>query len=150
MSAPSPEAAPASPDRTGRIVISVDAMGGDRGPSAVVSAMVHSARKNPEIAFLVHGDRSVLEPLIARRRVLAGRCTCRHAERTVTMAEKPSHVMRRGEGTSMWAALEAVRAGEAAAAVSCGNTGALMALAMLRLRRLPGITRPAIAVLWPS
>jgi glycerol-3-phosphate acyltransferase PlsX len=58
--------------------------------------------------------------------------------------------MRQGKGTSMWSTLEAVRNGEATVAVSCGNTGALMALSMVRLRKLPGVNRPAIAVLWPS
>lgn len=138
-----------TPDK-GRILISVDAMGGDRGPAAVVAALVRSADKNPEIGFIVHGDEAALTPLIARRRQLSGRCEIRHAPRVVTMEDKPSHVMRHGEGTSMWEAIESVRIGEAAAAVSCGNTGALMAISTIRLRRLPGVNRPAIAVLWPS
>ena len=66
------------------------------------------------------------------------------------MADKPSQVMRTGRGTSMWSAIEAVRDGEAEVVVSCGNTGALMAVSMLRLRKLPGVNRPAIAILWPS
>jgi glycerol-3-phosphate acyltransferase PlsX len=66
------------------------------------------------------------------------------------MDDKPSQVVRNGKGTSMWSALEAVREGSASVAVSCGNTGALMALSMMRLRRLPGVNRPAIAVLYPS
>ena len=60
------------------------------------------------------------------------------------MDDKPSQVLRKGGDTSMWSALESVRSGEALAAVSCGNTGALMALSMLRLRKLPGV--PLIAV----
>jgi len=66
------------------------------------------------------------------------------------MDDKPSHVMRNGKGTSMWSAIDSVREGEAAAAVSCGNTGALMAVSMIRLRKLPGVNRPAIAILFPS
>jgi glycerol-3-phosphate acyltransferase PlsX len=66
------------------------------------------------------------------------------------MEEKPSHVMRHGKDTSMWSAIESVRNGEATVAVSCGNTGALMLVSMVRLRKLPGIYRPAIGVLWPS
>jgi glycerol-3-phosphate acyltransferase PlsX len=58
--------------------------------------------------------------------------------------------MRRGKGTSMWSTLEAVRDGDAQAAVSCGNTGALMLVSMVALRKLPGVDRPAIACLWPS
>ena len=143
------ERAPAAA-AAGRIVISVDAMGGDHGPAAVVAGLVLSAQKNPEIAFLLHGDADVLQPLVARRRGLAERCQIVHAAGTVTMTEKPSHVVRHGQDTSMWSALESVRQGDATVAVSCGNTGALMALSMLRLRKLPGVNRPAIACLWPS
>lgn len=125
-------------------------MGGDRGPSAVIGGLVKSAEANPEIAFLLHGDEAVLGPLVARRPELAGRCTICHAPRTVTMSDKPSQVMRHGEGTSMWSCIEAVKSGAATVAVSCGNTGALMALSMVRLRKLPGVNRPAIACLWPS
>ena len=133
-----------------RIVISVDAMGGDRGPAAVVAGLVASAAKNPEIAFILHGDEALLVPLLARQRVLDGRCDLRHAPRVVTMNDKPSQVMRHGEGTSMWSCIDSVKRGEATVAVSCGNTGALMALSMIRLRKLPGVNRPAIACLWPS
>ena len=66
------------------------------------------------------------------------------------MEDKPSQVVRSGKQTSMWSTLEAVRNGEAHGAVSCGNTGALMALSMIRLRKLAGVNRPAIAILWPS
>lgn len=133
-----------------RIVISVDAMGGDRGPAAVVAGLVDSASKNPDIAFVLHGDEAILAPLLKRHTALKGRVELRHAPRVVTMEDKPSQVMRHGEGTSMWSAIESVKNGEAAVAVSCGNTGALMAVAMIRLRKLPGVNRPAIACLWPS
>ncbi len=133
-----------------RFVISVDAMGGDHGPAAVVAGCVASAAKNSEIGFIVHGDEAVLTPLIAKRRELDGRCTIRHAPRVVTMHDKPSQVMRHGEGTSMWSCIESVRNAEATVAVSCGNTGALMAVSVIRLRRLPGVNRPAIACFWPS
>ncbi|KGJ04947.1 phosphate:acyl-[acyl carrier protein] acyltransferase [Paracoccus halophilus] len=132
------------------VVISVDAMGGDRGPAAVVAGITASAAKNPDIRFIVHGPRAELEQLIARRSGLAARCDIRDAAGVVTMDDKPSQVLRKGEGTSMWSAVESVRLGEATAAVSCGNTGALMALSMMRLRKLPGVNRPAIACLWPS
>ena len=132
------------------ILISVDAMGGDKGAATVVAGMAHSAKKNPEIGFVLHGRRDELEPLVARRKELTGRVDFRDVPNVVSMEDKPSHVVRHGEGTSMWSAIESVRQGEAAAAVSCGNTGALMALSTIRLRRLPGVNRPAIAIHWPS
>jgi len=143
-------AAPAFGKAPGRIVISVDAMGGDRGAAAVAAGIIRSAAKNPDIAFIVHGPEPELSRLLGRRRELQGRCEIRHAEGVVKMSDKPSQVMRHGEGTSMWSTVESVKRGEATVAVSCGNTGALMALSMIRLRKLPGVNRPAIACLWPS
>lgn len=135
---------------SGRIVISVDAMGGDQGPSAIVAGLAQSAAVNPDIEFILHGPETVLRTLVDARPELAGRCTIRHAEDVVTMDDKPGQVMRHGSGTSMWSAIESVREGAATVAVSCGNTGALMALSVIRLRKLPGVNRPAIACLWPS
>jgi glycerol-3-phosphate acyltransferase PlsX len=76
--------------------------------------------------------------------------TIRHAPEVVSMTDKPAQVVRHGRDTSMWSALESVRGGEATVCVSCGNTGALMLMSVIRLRKLPGIYRPAIAVMWPS
>jgi glycerol-3-phosphate acyltransferase PlsX len=131
-------------------ILSVDAMGGDLGPDAVVAGLERAALKNPQLGFILHGDIDQLKPLVARRTQLAVRCDIRDAKRVVSMTDKPSQVMRQGKGTSMWSALESVRDGDATGCISCGNTGALMALSMIRLRKLPGVNRPAIAVLWPS
>ncbi|MGY6549725.1 MAG: phosphate acyltransferase PlsX [Roseinatronobacter sp.] len=133
-----------------RITISIDAMGGDQGPQAVVEGCALSATRNPDIRFLLHGDEAVLAPLVAAKTVLTGVVEVRHSPDIVRMDDKPSQVMRHGRSTSMWSTLTAVRDGDAQAAVSCGNTGALMAVSMLRLRKLPGVQRPAIACLWPS
>lgn len=133
-----------------RIVISVDAMGGDRGPAAVVAGLSLSVAAHSDVDFILHGNDAELTRLVDREPSLKGRVTVRHADRVVSMQDKPSHVMRHGDGTSMWSCIDSVKQGEATVAVSCGNTGALMAIAMLRLRRLPGINRPAIASLWPS
>jgi phosphate acyltransferase len=133
-----------------RIVISIDAMGGDRGPAAVVAGCSRSAKENPDVAFILHGPKKELTRLVNRKRNLRDRVEIKDAAGVVNMTDKPSQVMRNGSGTSMWSAIESVKSGEAKVCVSCGNTGALMALSMLRLRKLPGINRPAIAVLWPS
>lgn len=139
----------AAPIRGG-VVVSVDAMGGDRGPSAVVAGIAASAAENAQLRFIVHGPEAELSKLIAQHSGLAERCVIRNAEGVVTMHDKPSQVVRNGDGTSMWSTIESVRTHEASVAVSCGNTGALMAVSMIRLRKLPGVNRPAIACLWPS
>ena len=124
-------------------------MGGDRGPAAVVAGIEKSAEKNPSIGFLVFGSEAEIRPLLEKRK-LTDRCELRNTDDVVTMDAKPSHVLRTGKNTSMWAAIDAVKNGEADAVVSCGNTGALMLVSMMRLRKLPGVNRPAIACLWPS
>ncbi len=141
---------PRGPSNGGSVVISVDAMGGDRGPVAVIAGMAESAAKNPDIRFIVHGPEAELSRLVSRKRGLAEVCEIRDAPGVVTMNDKPGQVIRNAQGTSMLGAVESVRNGEASVAVSCGNTGALMALSMIRLRKLPGVNRPAIACLWPS
>ncbi len=134
----------------GLVVLSIDAMGGDLGPAAVVAGLSICAKAMPDANFILHGDEADLTKLLARHPALQSKVTLKHAARVVTMDDKPSQVMRHGQGTSMWGCIDSVRAGEASVAVSCGNTGALMAIAMIRLRRLPGVNRPAIACLWPS
>jgi glycerol-3-phosphate acyltransferase PlsX len=146
QAAPSPQTGSAN----GRTVISVDAMGGDQGPAAVVAGVADATAAIDDLDIILHGDEAQIAPLLARRPDLTGRVRLRHAERVVSMSDKPSQVMRHGQGTSMWSTIDAVKDGEATVAVSCGNTGALMAVSMLRLRKLPGVNRPAIACLWPS
>ncbi len=125
-------------------------MGGDRGPAAIVAGLAYSAAEYPEARFILHGPKDELTRLVSKRRGLAERVEIRHADGVVTMDDKPSQVMRNGKDTSMWSTVDAVRDGDAAIAVSCGNTGALMALSMVRLRKIEGVNRPAIACLWPS
>lgn len=136
--------------RADKVVISVDGMSGDKGAQAIVGGMALTAAEYPQIFFIVHGDERHLRPLIAKSVELAGRTEIRHTVKVIEMSDKPSQAMRQGKDSSMWNALEAVKHGEASVAVSCGNTGALMAIAMLRLRKVPGVIRPAIACFWPK
>ena len=99
--------------KAGRIIISVDAMGGDAGPAVVVAGIAISAEKNPDIGFILHGPRTA-DLAGCQEARLKGRVEIRDARDVVTMEDKPSQVMRNGKGTSMWSALEAVKNGEAA------------------------------------
>ena len=125
-------------------------MGGDAGPGIVVAALARSVVRHPTVKFILHGDEAELKPLLAKRAKLADRVTIRHAAERVRMEEKPSLALRRGRNTSMWRAIESVKNKEAEVAISAGNTGALMAMSMFQLGMLEGISRPAIAALWPT
>jgi len=126
-------------------------MGGDAGPSIVVTALVRSLQRHPEAKFLLHGDEAALNELIRKRKSkFSQRVAIRHAPGRVKMEEKPSTALRRGRDSSMWRSIESVKKGEAEAVVSAGNTGALMAMSMYQLGLIDGITRPAIASVWPN
>jgi glycerol-3-phosphate acyltransferase PlsX len=131
-------------------VISIDAMGGDHGPSVVAPALARAVKAGLEAHFLLHGDERTLEAAVAKLPLLAGRYDIRHTDKVIAADEKPARAMRRGKGASMWNAVESVRSGEAAACVSAGNTGALMAIAMLLLRMTGGMDRPALVASWPT
>lgn len=133
------------------LVISVDVMGGDHGPSVVTPGVARAAGLlGAQARFLLHGDEAQVAAEVARHPALAGRCEVRHAERVIAMDEKPAQALRRGKGSSMWNAVEAVKTGQAAAAVSAGNTGALMAVSKLLLRMNADLDRPPLVVGWPS
>ncbi|MEM7422532.1 MAG: phosphate acyltransferase PlsX [Pseudomonadota bacterium] len=131
-------------------VISVDAMGGDKGPAVIFAGMNRALRDDPHLSFILHGPEAQLTRLLARRRKLAGRVEVRHAPDSIAMDERPSRAVRGGRKSSLWKALESVANGDASAAFSAGNTGAIVALSMLVLRKAPGVDRPAIAVHWPA
>ena len=131
-------------------MIALDAMGGDKAPDVVVEGLVMARVRHPNARFVLFGDRARLEPLLAAHPVLAGVATIHHTDLAVSADEKPGQALRRGKGTSMWLAIEAVRDGTAQAAVSAGNTGALMAISKFLLRTSPGIDRPAIASFFPT
>ena len=143
------ETAPRPEAPGGGVVLSVDAMGGDKGPQAVVAGLAKFFAKMPDARVILHGPAAQLTPLVSKRRI-AEHVELRDVPDVVAMSDKPSQVMRHGKSTSMWSAIDAVREGDASVCVSCGNTGALMAVSMVRLRKAEGVNRPAIACLWPS
>ena len=121
--------------------VAVDAMGGDRAPEEIVAGAL--AARNPGIEPVLYGRREALDPLADGLEVV-------HAPDVVAMDEKPADAARTKRESSLFSACKAVGAGDARAVVSAGNTGALLAAALLEIRRLPGVHRPAIAVPLPG
>jgi glycerol-3-phosphate acyltransferase PlsX len=131
--------------------ISLDAMGGDHGPTVVVPGAALALERHPGMRFLMFGDEPSIRPLLAANPKLAAAVEVRHTTVAIQMEDKPSQAVRAGRGkSSMWLAVQAVRDGEADAAVSAGNTGALMAMAKICLKTVAHIERPAIAAMWPT
>ena len=130
--------------------IAVDAMGGDEGVRNMVAGVALAHQRDSRIRFLLVGDETFIGLALAQHTGLASACTILHADDVISGEEKPSQAIRRARTTSMGLAINAVKEGEAGAALSAGNTGALMAMAKLALRTMPGIDRPALAALLPT
>ena len=116
----------------------------------VVPGAALALERHPDVNFLLYGNEDRVEPFLLAYPELADRSRIVHTDTVVEMQDKPSQAVRRGRGSSMWLSIEAVQKGEADFAVSAGNTGALMAMAKLILKTMPGIERPAIAGQWPT
>ena len=129
--------------------LAIDAMGGDKAPEVVLDGMAMAAERHPHARFLLVGDEAVLAPLVAARKRVAASCTVRHAPASIGSDMKPTAALR-VRGSSMRLAIDAVAGGEASGVVSAGNTGALLALAKIVIKTLPGIDRPAMAAIGPS
>ncbi|MEM9573221.1 MAG: phosphate acyltransferase PlsX [Pseudomonadota bacterium] len=132
------------------LVLSVEMMGGDDAPGVVIDGLSRFCARRSGVTFILHGDQSELEPLLAGTPNLAARSEIRHTDIAVRMEDKPSQALRRARGSSMWNAIECVKLGEASAAFSAGNTGALMAMSMMQLRKMPGVHRPSMTAIWPT
>jgi phosphate acyltransferase len=130
--------------------IALDAMGGDHGPPVVVAGAAISLERFPSLSFILFGDQARMAAELEKFPPLAAKSRVIHTDATVAMSDKPSQALRRGKGTSLWLAIEAVQKGEADVVVSAGNTGAFMAMSKLILRPMAGIERPAIAAIWPT
>ncbi|MEL7482060.1 MAG: phosphate acyltransferase PlsX [Pseudomonadota bacterium] len=133
-----------------KTVISIDTLGGDHAPDVVIDGLRLFAERDADTRFLLHGPGPVLEDLLNDAPALKARCETRHSEDRVKMDDKPSQALRRARGSTMWNAVEAVQSGEAQSAMSAGNTGALMAIAISLLRKMDGVHRPGMTALWPT
>jgi glycerol-3-phosphate acyltransferase PlsX len=132
------------------LVIALDGMGGDAAPTMVVDGAALALERDPDLRFVLFGDEARLRALLDRRAALRAAVELVHTPDFVAADARPSSALRQGRSSSMRLAIDAVKEGRAAAAVSAGNTGALMAMAKVVLRTLPGIDRPAICGVFPS
>lgn len=133
------------------ITIALDCMGGDHGPHVTIPAAAAFLAERPDARMILVGMRDTVEAEL-RKQGLAGdpRLRIQHAGEVVGMDEPPASALRTKRDSSMRVAIDLVKAGEAHACVSAGNTGALMAISRFVLKMLPGVERPAIAGMVPT
>ncbi|PZO76389.1 MAG: phosphate acyltransferase PlsX [Sphingomonas taxi] len=130
--------------------IAVDAMGGDDGLAVMLAGVALARHQFEGMRFLLVGDEAAIREGLKAHPNLSQHSEIVHAPEVVGSSEKPTQAIRRAKKTSMGIAIDLVKQGRAEAAVSSGNTGALMAMAKLSLRMLPGIDRPALAARLPT
>lgn len=132
------------------IKIAIDAMGGDHGIPVTVPASLDSLSKFSDIQIILVGNQDLINDELSKHQYDASRVTVQHADQVVEMDDLPSKALRNKRQSSMRIALNLVKADEAHACVSAGNTGALMAVAKYVLKTLPDINRPAICTTMPT
>lgn len=133
-----------------RYVIALDAMGGDHAPDATVGGAVRALRRFEDISMILTGPKDRIEALLAGADDVRRRIEIVDCDEVITMDEHPMMAVRKKVNSSMVQAMLAVREKRAGAAVSAGSTGALLACGMLRVGRIPGIERPALAPVLPG
>ena len=130
--------------------VAIDAMGGDVGPAVMIAGADLAYKRRSDLSFILFGDEQSLKQELSGRPELSRVAEIVHCEDVIAATDKPSQAIRRTKTTSMGKAILAVKEGQAQATVSSGNTGALMSMAKLSLRTMPGIDRPALAALLPT
>lgn len=137
------------------VTIAVDCMGGDHGVPVTLPAALKYLERETACRMILVGNEASLAPHLAQGLTQASagvreRVSIRHASEVVEMTDPPALAMRSKKDSSMRVAIDLVKEGAAHAAVSAGNTGALMAISRFVLKTLPGIDRPAIASVLPT
>ncbi len=132
------------------VTIALDAMGGDFGPEVVIPGAALALKDLPGASFIFFGDEQKIKPFLEKHPNVSRVSTIHHTDKAVSANEKPGQALRAGRDSSMRLAINAVSEGRADCVVSGGNTGALMAMAKMVLKMLPGIHRPAIASVFPT
>lgn len=133
--------------------IAVDTMGGDLGPTEFVRGLSYAIEElKLDANFILVGNQRLLERLLSVRKLEVDpeRLRIHHASEVIEMDEKPIQALKKKKDSSMVQAIQLLKDGEAQAMISCGNTGALMAGGTLRMRPIPGVDRPALAIIVPS
>ena len=130
--------------------LAIDAMGGDVGIEVMLAGSALALQRAPGLTFDLVGNSAAISAALEKHGELRAASEIIHADDVISGSDRAAQAIRRAKTTSMGLAIDAVKRGHAGAAISAGNTGALMAMAKLALRTMPGIDRPALAAMLPS
>ena len=133
-----------------KVKIAVDAMGGENSPKKILSGIEISLKLSKEMFFYLYGDEKILNNEIAKNKLLSDNCEIINTTDVILDDESPLAAAKRGKESSMWKAIESLKERSAHISLSAGNTGALLVLSRLLLNTIDGISKPALAALWPN
>ena len=133
-----------------KIKIAIDAMGGENSPKKIIEGIKISLEKNKENFFLLYGRKNLLEKEIKKNQSIQQYCKIINTEDVIIDDESPLSAAKRGKQSSMWKAIESQKENKADISLSAGNTGALLIISRLILNTIEGISKPALAALWPN
>ena len=133
-----------------KVNIAVDAMGGENSPKKIIEGINISLLSNKENFFFLYGQQEQLEKEIAKNKLVQQNCKIINTNDFILDNESPLTAAKRGKETSMWRAIKSQKEKETDISLSAGNTGALLVISRLILNSINGISKPALAGLWPN
>ena len=133
-----------------KVIIAVDAMGGENAPKKILNGINISLKKNKENYFYLVGDKKIINEEIKNNNLVKNNSEIIHTNDIISDDESPLAAAKKGKETSMWKAIELLKYKKADISLSAGNTGAMLVISRLLLNTIEGITKPALAGLWPN
>ena len=133
-----------------KVKIAIDAMGGENSPKKIIEGIEISLKSNQENFFYLYGKKYLLEKEISKKKLIQKNCEIINSEDVILDHESPLAGAKKSKNTSMWKAIESLKENKSHISLSSGNTGALLIISRLLLKTITGISKPALAALWPN
>ena len=133
-----------------KIIIAIDAMGGDDSPFKIIKGISIHSEATDNVYYKIFGNKNLIDPLIKKFNISNEKFQIIHTDKIVHGEDSALTAAKRGKDTSLWLSVESLKLDEAHAIVSAGNTGALFLISKLNLNMIENIDKPALSALWPS
>ena len=133
-----------------KVKIAIDAMGGENSPKKIIEGIEISLKSSQENFFYLFGQKNILEKKIYKNKLIQKYCEIINTKDIILDDESPLGAAKRGKESSMWKAIESLKKKDTHISLSAGNTGAMLVMSRLLLKTIVGISKPALAALWPS
>ena len=133
-----------------KVKIAIDAMSGENSPNKIIEGIEISLKSKQENFFYLFGQKDLLEKKISKNKLIQKYCEIINTKDIILDDESPLGAAKRGKESSMWKAIESLREKKSHISLSAGNTGAMLVMSRLLLKTIAGISKPALAALWPN